>query len=278
MESIDNNFPAIVRFADGYGVISGYDDNGKQLYGNKMYIDEGLGYFPRSDYSIIDNVIIINGVNPEKTTKNLLMNCLEWDIHMATLPEFFNYENNTPCVNGIACYDKIIELLQNEAFFDCEKNYSEEKMKQLIYEHSRVKVEKYCDNYLHHLGHLIEEFYWDFIQYNLNKRRFAPGFLRIMAKEFDICADELEKAALEYNEVYKLYTETDKYRPQPYRGWTEEQALRFKDSNYRNMLIDVLLNIKEHEKTGISYMQKAFQKISTVLEPNKQQHASGDVN
>jgi hypothetical protein len=68
VESIDNNFPAIVRFFDGYGVISGYDDNGKILYGSKMFFDDAnYGYFPRSDYGIIDNVIIINGVNIDVT-------------------------------------------------------------------------------------------------------------------------------------------------------------------------------------------------------------------
>jgi len=134
-------------------------------------------------------------------------------------------------------------------------------MKQMIYDYSHVRIENYCNNYLEHLGHIIEEFYWDFIQYNRNKRQFAPGFLRILSKEFEFCADELEKAAMEYDEVFKLYTQVDKDRPQPYRGWTEEQVLPLKDINYRNMLIDVLNRIKEHEKTGISYMEKALQKI-----------------
>jgi len=281
VESIDNGFPAIVRFFDGYGVISGYEDNGKTLYGHKMYFDEKFGHFPRSDYGIIDNVIIINGTNPEISKKELLRNCLEWSIHMATLPEFFNYENNVPCVNGIACYDKIIELLRNEEFFNAdEATYSEQKIIRMIYDYSQVKLKDFYSgtgNYKVLLKHVIEEFYWDFIQFNKNKRRFAPGFLRVLAKEFDFCADELEKAAAEYDEVYKLFAEIDINRPQPYRNWTEEQIAHLKSVNYRNMLVDTLSSMKEHERNGISYMEKALQKISSVITPTKH-HGSGGVD
>lgn len=283
VESLDNNFPALVRFYDGYGVIGGYDNNGKILHGCKMFYDDAnYGYFPRSDYGIIDNVIIINSVNSEITRQNLLMNCLEWDIHMANLPEFFNYENDASCVNGIACYDKVTEVLQNDALFDKdEKHFDENKMRQLIFEHNPNKYVfengDFFENYNVFLRRIWGEIFCDFSMFNHNKRRFASRFLRVLAKEFnDICVDELEKAAAEYDKVYEIYDAINKDAGTPF-GKTEDEYLRLNDINYRSELIDDFTNIKEHEKTGVSYMQKALRKIKTVTNPNNRRSA-GDVN
>ena len=280
VESIDNDYPPLVRFYDGYGAISGYDDNGKLLYGTKMYVDEGMGYFPRSDYGIIDNVIIINGINTEISRKNLLIDCLEWDIHMATLPEFFNYENNAPCVNGIACYDKIIELLHNDVIFDLdEKSFDEKKMRQIIYEYNPNKsVSERGDffaGYNVFLRTIWGEIFSDFVMFNRNKRRFAPRFLRVLAKEFDICAEEFGKAAAEYDKVYELYDMINK-NAEATSGKSAEEIHNLNeysmliDINQRNKLIDDFTGIKNHETNGISYMEKALQKIkdSVINQPN----------
>ncbi|MDF2684898.1 MAG: soxS [Clostridia bacterium] len=235
VESIDNDYPALIRFKDGYGVISGYDNNGSIIDGSKCYFAEEYGYFPRTDYfEIIENVIIINGKNPELSKKELLKNSLEWDIHMSRLPEFFNYENNTKCINGIACYDEIIKLLKDDAL--------------------------YPENDIDRMRYMCEEVFNNFIQYNVNKRKFASGFLCLIAKEFDDSKEELEKAADIYKKVFELYTEA--YKDAPTSWLPDEKIIEIKDSVYRNKIAAILGEIKELEIQGVFLMEQALKKIN----------------
>lgn len=232
--SIDNDYPVLIRSKDGYSVINGYDNNGSILDGSKCYFADEYGYFPRTDYfDIIDNVIIINGKNLDLSKKALLKNSLVWDIHMSKLSKFFIYENNTKCINGIACYDEVIRVFKNDTLFP------ENDIKQLRY--------------------MCEEIFNNFIQYNVNERKFAPVFLRLLAKEFDICKDELEKAISIYKKVLELYAEA--YKDAPTSWMPDEKIIKIKDALYRNKIASILNEIKEHEILGVSFMEQALKKI-----------------
>lgn len=232
VESIDNDFPALVRFKNGYSVVCGYDNNGSILHGTMWCHDDANGYFNAEDwYENVDNVIIINGKKPEQDLAEQCKDILEWCIHLLRLPSFYNYENNIECFNGIACYDKVIAFLKDE--------------------------EKYNGQY--DIRYWCEEIFNNFIQFNINKRKFIPGFLRSIARDFTSLSTDLEEASKAFSIVAELYNEIGKEAP--YSWLPDDKIEKIKDTTYRNCITSSLLTIKESEIIGVQFLEHALEKL-----------------
>jgi hypothetical protein len=117
----------------------------------------------------------------------------------------------------------------------------------------------YPENDIDRLRYMCEEIFNNFIQYNVNKRKFASDFLRLIAKEFDISRNELEKAADIYTEVFKLYEEA--YKDAPTSWQPDEKIIGIKNPVYRNKIAEILNKIKELEILGVGFMEQALMKI-----------------
>lgn len=261
VESIDNDYPVIVKFyRDIYSVVSGYDNNGNILYGSKCWNDDADGYFTKENcYDSIDGVIILNGKIESVSKAELLYGILEWDVHMAMLLSFYNYENSSTCINGIACYDELIRILREDALFlfnDMEK-----------VKHVSEKVYDFFAgvNEMDRLRYMCEEIFNNFIMYNHNKRRFTGSFLRKIAKENGL--QDLENAALEFDKTFGLYSKA--FENAPCSWMSDEKIIEIKDTAYRNEIANILYEIKEHEMLGISYIERVLSTITPPAESGK---------
>jgi hypothetical protein len=234
-ESISKGRPVIARGIVGppdCGIVTGYGNQGEVLYGISYFQDDSTkGYYEKSNwYEDMERAlqpkfcaIVVGNRYPNSPSKyETFISSLEWAIELERKPKLDNLPDHA---NGLAAYDAWADALEKDA------DYPKDDPEMM-----NVRMMIHGDQAM-----MLEE------------RRYAANYLRSMAVVVPEVSDQLNEAAV-------LYDEVASYMGKVWPWGCEmgsEIALSLADHNTRTEIAKNVRIAKEKEEKAVEYLEKA---------------------
>jgi len=222
-------------------IVTGYDKGGDVLYGWSYY--QGVASFYQGDaesYFIKDNwydncygLILICEKKPKPPRRQVLQDTLEWAIRLARVPEFLCGLERF--MSGLAAFDAMADALLRDEDFPA-RNLD-------ILTSRCVSISN------------------DGIPLMSEKRKSAVRFLRSMAEEGLPGADELGKAAKQYELEIQILDQAATMSPYTYAP--KEERLRMAKPAHRRELSRLVREAKVLEEKAVGNLVYALNELIT---------------